>query len=149
MFKQFLRDVVIMAFMVLFAYTAFMKFYKHEQFNNTIAKVPLLAPLSEFVAWAVPIVETIIVVLLFIPATRRLGLYAATALMAAFTFYIGYMLIFVPHLPCSCGGVLASLSWKQHIFFNMAFLLAGIWSLWPFKRPTANIEASSRLSLSR
>jgi hypothetical protein len=33
------------------------------------------------------------------------------------------MLVFIKHPPCSCGGVLVRLSWRQHVLFNMFFLL--------------------------
>ncbi len=43
-----------------------------------------------------------------------------------FAGYIGYMLVFVKHLPCSCGGVLQGLSWGQHLLFNLLFLLLAV-----------------------
>jgi hypothetical protein len=43
--------------------------------------------------------------------------------MAAFTGYIGFMLLSNIELPCSCGGVISSLSWKNHLVFNILFLL--------------------------
>jgi putative oxidoreductase len=41
--------------------------------------------------------------------------------MLLFTFYILYMLLFEKHLPCSCGGVLKEMTWKQHLVFNLFF----------------------------
>jgi len=31
------------------------------------------------------------------------------------------MIAFTPHLPCSCGGVIRELSWRDHLFFNVCF----------------------------
>lgn len=45
-------------------------------------------------------------------------------LMMAFTVYIGMALVGAwEKLPCGCGSVISSLSWKQHFFFNLFFLL--------------------------
>jgi hypothetical protein len=49
--------------------------------------------------------------------------------MLLFTGYIFIMLKYSSYLPCSCGGVLSNMSWKQHFVFNLAFsalALAGI-----------------------
>jgi phage shock protein PspC (stress-responsive transcriptional regulator) len=40
--------------------------------------------------------------------------------------YILLMLISDERLPCSCGGVLQQLSWKQHLIFNLFFLLLAV-----------------------
>ena len=71
-------------------------------------------------AWAVPLTELAVAGLLFFVSTRGLGLKASFVLMILFTLYIGYMLVFTPHLPCSCGGVIKQLSWKEHLVFNIA-----------------------------
>jgi hypothetical protein len=39
------------------------------------------------------------------------------------------MLAFDTSLPCSCGGIIAKLSWKEHVVFNLFFIansVAGI-----------------------
>jgi hypothetical protein len=38
-------------------------------------------------------------------------------------------------IPCSCGGLISSLSWTQHLFFNLFFLLANaiVLSIYPVK----------------
>jgi hypothetical protein len=32
------------------------------------------------------------------------------------------MFLLSPYLPCSCGGLIEALSWRQHIFFNLAVM---------------------------
>jgi hypothetical protein len=85
---------------------------------------------ANIIGWLVPLAELAIVVLLFFISTRSLGLKASFTLMILFTFYIGYMLIFTPHLPCSCGGVLRQLSWKNHLIFNLGLTLLAGWGVW-------------------
>jgi hypothetical protein len=36
------------------------------------------------------------------------------------------MLLSEKDLPCSCGGIISSLSWRQHIIFNGVFILLAI-----------------------
>jgi hypothetical protein len=67
---------------------------------------------------------------LFFSTTRKYGLVTSTILMAIFTIYISYMLLFTSNLPCSCGGVLKQLNWSQHLVFNVIFLLLSIMALW-------------------
>jgi hypothetical protein len=42
--------------------------------------------------------------------------------MTLFTAYIIAMFIVAPEMPCSCGGIIQQLSWKQHIVFNCIFI---------------------------
>ncbi|MGN6801262.1 MAG: MauE/DoxX family redox-associated membrane protein [Ginsengibacter sp.] len=43
-----------------------------------------------------------------------------------FTTYLLYMILTKSTLPCSCGGAIQKLSWRQHIFFNTFFILISI-----------------------
>jgi len=36
------------------------------------------------------------------------------------------MKAFVEKLPCSCGGVIAKLSWNQHLLLNLGFVLLAL-----------------------
>ncbi|MGC1244316.1 MAG: MauE/DoxX family redox-associated membrane protein [Chryseosolibacter sp.] len=41
--------------------------------------------------------------------------------MFAFTGYIAFILTFSPYVPCSCGGILSSMGWTEHLIFNVVF----------------------------
>ncbi|MGY0036285.1 MauE/DoxX family redox-associated membrane protein [Pedobacter sp. NJ-S-72] len=60
--------------------------------------------------------------------SRLLGLILSALLMVLFTGYIALVLSgYYDHIPCSCGGVLNSLEWRTHLWFNVFFLvLAGV-----------------------
>ena len=114
-------EVISALFILLFLYTAISK---SLDINRTVAVVqrnPLLLNHAESVSWAVVIIEYIVSILLFLPKTRKSGLYISLSLMLIFIGYILYMMTFVPNLPCSCGGVISKMSWKQHLFFNIFF----------------------------
>ncbi|MBS1605323.1 MAG: hypothetical protein JST42_21845 [Bacteroidetes bacterium] len=66
--------------------------------------------------------EFAIPVLLFFEATVLYGYLLSFVLLLLFTAYILLMFLLSPYLPCSCGGLIESLSWRQHVFFNVAFM---------------------------
>src|SRR5690606_20993862 len=39
--------------------------------------------------------------------------------------------------PCGCGSVISGLTWEQHLWFNIGFLLISIAGLW-LTRPSAD-----------
>jgi hypothetical protein len=73
--------------------------------------------------------EIITSIFLIFKRTRLAGLYLSFFLMLLFTGYVFIMLRYSSYLPCSCGGVLSMMTWKQHFIFNLVFTglsLAGI-----------------------
>lgn len=116
-------------FIFLFVYTALSKLQQFHQFEAVLQKSPLLQSSSEAIAWILPTTELLVAALLFIPNTRRIGFYSSAALMIIFTVYISYMIVFTPHLPCSCGGVIKQMSWKQHLLFNLALTALSLFAI--------------------
>lgn len=111
---------------LLFVYAAVSKLMAFPSFRYSLSLSPLIGKQAALLALLVPAVELLIAALLFIPLTRKKGFLAAFVLLGLFNLYIGYMLLFAPVLPCSCGGILQSLGWKEHLLFNGIFtLLAG------------------------
>ena len=74
------------------------------------------------ISWVTPASEVIVAALLFWPRWRLKGLYAALIEMALFTAYIIYLLTLDTEVPCSCGGIVEYLSWKQHLLFNIVLI---------------------------
>lgn len=46
--------------------------------------------------------------------------------MTVFSGYVFYILNFDPNIPCSCGGILDSMGWTEHLIFNVAFLVLSV-----------------------
>jgi hypothetical protein len=125
--RTFAIELIAALFIFLFIYTALSKFYDFKNFRMVLGQSPLIGKLNLLIAWLLPLSELITALLLFIPGTKLAGFYASLILMSVFTFYIGYMLLFSPHLPCSCGGVIRQLTWRQHLLFNIFFvIMAGL-----------------------
>ncbi|HCN84940.1 MAG TPA: hypothetical protein DIT07_15185 [Sphingobacteriaceae bacterium] len=120
--------------LLVFLYTSLSKLADHQIFKNVLTASPLLTPVAGVVAWLLPATELAVVVLLFIPTMRLKGLYASFILIILFTGYLIYMIAVTPHLPCNCGGVLKMLTWPQHIFFNLFFILLSLTGILLYKR---------------
>ena len=110
----------------LFVYTAASKLLAHNSFVFTLSQSPLLQHYSIPLSWIIPFIEILISCFLFIPRIRKTGLFFSALLMTAFTIYISYMIAFTPRLPCSCGGVIKSLTWKEHLLLNISFIVMAV-----------------------
>ncbi|HET7180485.1 MAG TPA: MauE/DoxX family redox-associated membrane protein [Chryseosolibacter sp.] len=114
-------DVIVFLFMFLFIYAAVSKLVEYDLFRAQLGKSPLLTRYAGIFSWLVPGVELIVAGMLFIPRYQLTGLYGAFTLMLGFTGYIAFILTFSPYVPCSCGGILSSMGWGEHLIFNIAF----------------------------
>lgn len=115
---------------LLFVYAAVSKLMDYTRFVAVIHHSPLIGPWAGTVAIVLPLFELGIATLLFLPSTKSIALGWASTLMLLFTLYILYMLTSTSSLPCSCGGVLNWLNWRQHLYFNILFTalaLSGVW----------------------
>jgi uncharacterized membrane protein (DUF485 family) len=124
--SRFFSDLSAYLLLALFMYTAASKFLTVTSFASTLAKSPLIGSYSFVVAWAIPITEMIIGLLLILNGTRKIGLQASFGLMVIFTSYLVYMVLSGSKLPCHCGGVISTMSWQQHTWFNLAFTLIAL-----------------------
>lgn len=126
----FVAELSSALLILLFGYTAISKAIRAGRFRQALAESPVTHNGADIIAWLVILAEAMIVLLLLFPRTRRAGLYASLGLLIVFTGYIWYMITFVNHLPCSCGGVISELSWQQHLIFNSLFLVINGIAIW-------------------
>lgn len=111
-------------FILLFVYASISKLIDFENFQVQIAQSPLLSAYAGFISWAVIAVELIISLMLSVKKWRLLGLYCSFGLMTAFTAYIYLILNYSDFVPCSCGGILEKLGWKEHLIFNVGCIVS-------------------------
>jgi hypothetical protein len=121
--RTILVDSVTYFFILLFLYTGIEKLTEINSFKDQMVSSPLLGPLGGFVAWALPITEILLTIVLFIPKWRLKGLYASLGLMVVFTIYLIVILAIDEHLSCSCGGIIENLTPRQHLLFNGATIV--------------------------
>lgn len=127
--KETIVDCICYAFIILFIYTATSKLQTYQSFEGGLHNSVLLKPYSATLAWLIPAGEIAISILLIIPKIRWYGLVSSLLLMIAFTSYLIYMVSYGGPKSCGCGGVIQSLSWNQHIAFNIAFIFLAVLGL--------------------
>jgi uncharacterized membrane protein YphA (DoxX/SURF4 family) len=114
-----LPEFISALFILIFTYAATSKIFDYKGFYIFLQATPHLAVAAKFLVWALPASELFISLLLLIPSFRNIGLFAACIMMITFTIYIAYMLLTHSHLPCSCGGIISTLSWQEHLWLNI------------------------------
>jgi len=126
MAKKIVIEIISALLVLLFVYAAISKLLDYSHFARFINRIPIIAPFSKQIAWIIPASELIICGLLAKRTKRLWGMYASFFLMFCFTAYLAIILNFSTKLPCHCGGILQWMSWKQHIVFNIVFLLLSL-----------------------
>ena len=119
--------IVSTLLVLLFAYTAVSKLVDSETFRGQMLNQPLPETISGQLVWAVPLAELVTAGLLIIKPFRLIGLCCALLLMTGFTLYVALVLFHAfERVPCSCGGIMGSLSWEGHLVVNTLFWLMAL-----------------------
>jgi uncharacterized membrane protein YphA (DoxX/SURF4 family) len=134
MLRKIVLETICLLFILLFVYTAVSKFLDYENFRAVIGQSPLITRFAPMLAIVVPIAEIVIALMLVIPSRRRAGLYASFAMMMLFTVYIIGLVAFSDKIPCSCGGVISMMTWQQHLYFNIVFVLLALLGMWLYSK---------------
>lgn len=144
-------EIISYLFIILFIYAAVGKLLDFEQFRAQIGQSSLFDAFADYIAWGVPVLEILVSLLFFFPKLRLTGLWASFTLLVIFSIYIMFVLSFADSIPCSCGGVIASLSWSQHLIFNIGFVFLAILGISLTQKPIKNkkIEPSVYLVLNK
>ncbi len=130
--NPWIAEIVCFLFSLLFLYTGISKIIDHQAFTQQIQYSPLLNSIHipvywvNHIVWILSAIEIAIASMLLLNTNKTLALYVGTTMMLVFTAYIGYILTIAPFVPCSCGGVLETLTWSQHLYFNISFIIIGI-----------------------
>ena len=133
--RSIFSTTIISLFVFLFAYSGVSKIVQHSVFLSTLRQSPVLNAYAKIISWVLPVMELCVAVLLTIRKMQRIAMYITLALMLIFSAYITYLLLFVPDLPCSCGGVLESLSWGGHLGLNLFLVCLSLLEILLFNIP--------------
>jgi hypothetical protein len=126
MSRKTLVDASSFLLALLFSYASVSKILDYERFKLQLGKSPFISGFATELSWTLPLSEIVITLFLLVNATKLLGLYGSLFILTVFTLYIGFLLKFSSYIPCSCGGLLGFLSWKQHLVFNIIFILVAV-----------------------
>lgn len=111
---------------LLFIYAAISKLRDFSTFQLQLGQSPFITAFADALSWIVPIGEILLALMLIYKPLRLIGLYGSLFTMALFTAYIYSMLHYSYYVPCSCGGILNSLSWEAHLWFNTGFVVIAL-----------------------
>lgn len=125
-FNHGIVKIIGLLFIVLFVYTATSKLINLGQFQLRLERMPYIAPYATWIAIVVPILELLVAGLFLFEKYILTALYASMLLMILFTTYIVIVLGFSDTIPCSCGGIISSMGWKEHIIFNCTFIVLAL-----------------------
>lgn len=125
--KFIITDIIKCALILLFCYTAVNKWIAYDDFMYQLQQSPFIHGGYQLLSFALPSAELSICLLLVLPATTKIAFAAAAVLLILFTVYIICMLLYAPNVPCSCGGFVSFLSWKQHLALNGTMAVLSLW----------------------
>jgi putative oxidoreductase len=147
--RSLLSELLVASLVLLFVYAATSKFLDFPSFRSVLSTSPLIGKYAPVVAWVIPTFEYLACGLLFFQSTRAWGLRIFLIMMLAFTAYIGYLLAYSPQLPCSCGGVIKQLTWKQHFVFNIFFTTVALVGIWLSRKPPDPVQGRESFTWSK
>ena len=111
---------------LLFVYTAASKLIHLDTFQTRLERMPFISGYAYLISWIVPFLELVIAGLLWFQKYRKVALYGSLVLLGVFTIYILAVLNYSDSIPCSCGGIISTLGWRDHILFNTTFMLMAL-----------------------
>lgn len=133
--REKIIEIAASLLILLFIYASFSKVVNIPEFRDEMLNQPFPKWMSRMFVWFVPGIEILISLALAFKRSRIWGLWGSAVLMGAFTIYTAIVLMNVfGRIPCSCGGVIKKLTWTQHLFFNIFFLLVAVLGIWLSKR---------------
>ncbi len=136
-------DIISALFIFLFTYTAINKLLQFGSFKKVLAVSPLTSNWAGIAASCILLLEGFTVLLLLYPPVRVAGIFLSFLLMVLFSSYILIMLVSSSHLPCSCGGILKELTWRNHLYLNIFLtILAGLAMVLEIKRRKTMFQKS-------
>jgi len=135
--RVILVDGIALLLITVFTYASFSKLADYQKFLSQLGQSEILSAYSGLVSIVIPSLELLICCLLFFHRTRLLGLYGSFGLMVLFTLYIGSVLFLTEDVPCSCGGILESLSWEAHMWFNAGLIMLAVVGVLMYRRESS------------
>jgi len=129
---------------LLFTYAGASKLLQQDVFRIQLINVPVIKKYRDIFALTLPIFELLLAVLMIVKHTRVAGLVVSLVTLCIFIAYLSISLLTNSDLPCHCGGVINSLSWKQHIFFNLFFIVVATFGLYTQRSVKLSAKSSGR-----
>jgi len=119
---------------LLWSSTGLSKILEFAEFKQQLTTI-LGEDMAKPVSVAIPSLELTAAMTIPFGKTRTFGLYLSLILMATFTAYVILVITgYFGPAPCTCGGIITALSWKQHLIVNLTLLLIVVYSLFTLRK---------------
>lgn len=140
--KGHILNLITLLLLLLWIPVTLDKFWDLPGFRQTLIRQPFPDAWADVLYWLLPVLEGLCVLLLVgsaianprtnpVKGFRAWGFALSTILMVAFTLFILFgVLGWYEKRPCGCGSVISGLSWNQHLWFNLVFLLVSVVGWW-------------------
>ena len=133
--KNQTADILTFCCSLVFFYSATTKLFDFSGFQLGLFRNPIIPhDFAVSVSYLIPILETIIAVLMLFDKSKIKALIGFFILLVMFTIYIALFWIMDVERPCSCGGLIAKLSFNMHFILNLFLLLISAYSILLFKK---------------
>ncbi|GAB2493421.1 MauE/DoxX family redox-associated membrane protein [Algoriphagus taiwanensis] len=107
----------------VFTYTAIAKIYDWQATRLAMYNQVIPDWSKDLLLYGIPLIELIVAFMLLIPNWRKIGFLASLILMLIFTGYVAWVWFgLAGRVPCSCGGIISSLTWGQHFVLNLGLI---------------------------
>jgi len=125
----YLYSTGIFLTILLWSYAVFSKLEDLKLYQRQMNEQPFSPEIIYVLIYLVPALELAAATLLILNRYKW-GLRISLSLLVCFTIYISIILnkVFL-NAPCSCGGFISKLSWKNHLYFNMLFIVLNTFCL--------------------
>ena len=90
----------------------------------------MIGGMAVLLSWLIPSANLFTALLLIVPKSYRIGFIGALIMLVCYTAYLTIMLITQHDLPCSCGGLIKSLTWNEQVMFNLLLIALALTGLW-------------------
>ncbi|WP_404986219.1 MauE/DoxX family redox-associated membrane protein [Chryseobacterium sp. M5] len=131
--KLLVFELIRYALIILFLYTTYHKVMDIDDFEKNILRSKIISEYSFYIKYPLPVLEIVVVLLLFINKTLLYGLYASLFLMISFTIYLIALNNFSMFYGCSCGGVFNEMSYFNHVLINIVTIAINIVGIFLFE----------------
>lgn len=139
--KKIALEGIISLLILLYLYTGLTQLLSFKFFYGNIFNQPILQWSKPILVYAIPLSQLLIAVGLFFEKTRKPALWASLGLLTMFTVYVVLIIMnALARVPCTCGGVISSFTWPQHLAFNLFFMLLNVIALLLKKRTFTDHE---------
>lgn len=125
--QTYILIAITVILLTLWVPTSLNKILYFESFKHNVHNQPFNKNIAKVIVYSIPLLEIITAVFIVIPKYRLRGFILSTILMSIFTIYIAAALLNVwDKLPCGCGLIITGMTWQEHLWFNLIFLILSV-----------------------